>query len=85
MTAEDIEARNYVYCSATYSDPLRWEKFLAPHPTNRNAALIAATDYATAQWGEPVTIRLYPRNYVKEARRLFAAGRIAPAATRGLL
>ena len=32
-----------------------------------------AADFAEA-WGEPTKILLYPRNYVKKARQLYAVG-----------
>jgi hypothetical protein len=75
LTLEAIEAREYTYCSATYLDPLRWEKFLVPMARNSAVALEQADAYAREMWGEPTTINLYPRNYVRKARELFAAGR----------
>lgn len=78
MTLEDIEARNFSYASATYRDPLRWEKFLVPSPF-KGPALEQARTYAAATWGDDYSaIRVYPRTYVKEARLLFAQGRVAP-------
>ncbi len=74
MTSADIEAREYTYCSATYHDPLRWEKFLVPAVKVAEARRQAEA-YALAQWGEPSQIHLYPRNYVKNARALYASGR----------
>ncbi len=74
MTAADIEARNFTYCSAVYHEPLRFEKFLVPTGLVKKARPIALR-YATAAWGEPVKLYLYPRTYVKEARALFAEGR----------
>ena len=77
MTIQDIEQKNYTYCSAVYEKPeLRFEKFLVPSPFSKEA-YAQAMNYATAQWGEPSKIHIYPRNYVKKARDLFAAGRVA--------
>ena len=74
MTAADIEARNFTYCSATYHEPLRWEKFLVPAVKVKEARAQAEA-YALAQWSKPSRIHLYPRNYVVKARELFAARR----------
>ncbi len=73
MTPEQIEARDYTYCSATYGNPLTFRKFLVGSPLSAEAK-VRALAYATKQWGEPVKINLYPRNYVAKARALFADG-----------
>ena len=72
--AEQVEAREYSYCSATYRDPLRWQKFLVWTP-HRKDAVLRATRYARQTWGQPDEIRVYPRNYVRQARQLLAVGR----------
>lgn len=72
--AERIEARDFTYCSATYHDPLRFQKFLVWTPYIVEARPRALA-YARATWGEPSKIHHYPRTYVREARELLAAGR----------
>lgn len=74
MTPEQIERRDYSFCVATYKDPLRWERFLVAATSARQAAADARA-YATGRWGEPADVKVYPRNYVREARQLFAEGR----------
>jgi hypothetical protein len=72
----EIEARNYTYCQAFYTNPWNVRGFLVMTPARAAAAKRAkvfAAGHAEA-WGEPTKILLYPRNYVKQARGLYAAG-----------
>ena len=72
----DIEARNFTYCQAFYTDPWNCRGFLVMTPAKAEASERAkafATGHAEA-WGEPAKILLYPRNYVRKARELYAAG-----------
>lgn len=80
MTPEQISRRDYSFCSATYQDPLRWEHFLVG-ATSARQAVEAARVYASARWGEPADVKVYPRNYIREARRLLAEGRYEGAAS----
>jgi hypothetical protein len=73
MTEDALEARDYTFCVATYTDPLTWRRFLVGTPS-RPAARERAMAFAVARWGEPESISCYPRNYIREARALFAAG-----------
>ena len=72
----EIEARNYTYCQAFYTNPWNCRGFLVMTPAKAEAAKRAATFAArrAEAWGEPAKILLYPRNYVKQARGLYAAG-----------
>lgn len=72
-TLANVEARNYTYCSATYESPLTFRKFLVFTPSKPEAQRRALA-YARARWGEPKLIHVYPRNYLKQARALLAAG-----------
>jgi len=84
VTAEQIEHRDFSYCSAFYlvpdPDP-RWvrglrpvhHKFIVGTPYKAEAIERART-FATARWGKPEDIDIYPRNYIREARELFAQG-----------
>jgi hypothetical protein len=72
----EIEARNFTYCQAFYSNPFNVRGFLVMTPAKTQADRRAWT-YALGHagtWGEPTKILLYPRNYVKKARELYAAG-----------
>ena len=73
LSVPEIEAREFTYCSATYTSPLAFRKFLVMTP-NVPEARERARAYAVARWGEPDLIHLYPRNYVAKARALYAAG-----------
>jgi hypothetical protein len=70
---EAVERRDYTYCTATYPDPLTFRKFIVLEPRSRQA-MRRAMQYATARWGKPEVLRIYPRNYVRKARALAAAG-----------
>jgi hypothetical protein len=72
----EIEARNYTYCQAFYSNPWAVRRFLVMTPAKAEAterAEVYAAAHAEA-WGEPTKILLYPRNYVRKAREMYAAG-----------
>jgi hypothetical protein len=73
MTAEQIEARNFTYCSAFYPEQLSHGHFIVG-TASRKEALQRAHAFAEATWGEPKHINVYPRTYVKEARSLYARG-----------
>ena len=73
---EQIEARQFTYCQAFYSNPFNCRGFLVMTPAKAEATRRAEA-YAAAHaeaWGEPTKILLYPRNYVKKAREMFALG-----------
>ena len=70
----EIEARNFTYCSAWYPANLTHHDFVVMTPS-RPEAQARAQAYAVARWGQPEHVNVYPRKYVKDARRLFAAGR----------
>ena len=73
---EQIEARQFTYCQAFYSNPFNVRGFLVMTPA-KGEATKRATAFAAGRssaWGEPTRILLYPRNYVKKARELYAAG-----------
>ncbi|MGE0544600.1 MAG: hypothetical protein AB7R89_30950 [Dehalococcoidia bacterium] len=79
MTDRDVTGRNYTYCTAFYDAPetaarFRVESFLVGTPS-KPEALRRAAAYARRQWGEPAELHVYPRNYIREARTLFAQGR----------
>lgn len=80
-----VERREYAWCHALYHDPdddecwvhgvrPRWEPFLVWTPRTKEARQRAHA-YATARWGEPVEVHVYPRNYIASARDLVAIGR----------
>ena len=73
MTGDMLESRDYTFCSAVYSNPLRWHQFLIGTPSKPEATKRARA-FAVARWGEPERIHVYPRNYIRQARSLFAAG-----------
>lgn len=73
--ADRVEAREFTYCTATYTAPeLRWERFLV-WTTSKSEARNWARAYATDRWGTPHELHVYPRNYIREARALAAQGR----------
>ena len=72
----EIEARNYTYCQAFYTNPWNVRRFLVMTPAKAEASKRAkafAAGHAEA-WGEPTKILLYPRNYIKNARQMYADG-----------
>jgi hypothetical protein len=84
MTAEQVERRDFSYCSAYYLDPdpdPRWvrglrprhERFLVGTPYTAEAKQRALA-FATTRWGPPEEVNVYPRNYIRDARVLFAQG-----------
>ncbi len=86
VTLADIEAREFVYCSVTFKDPLEWCKVLVPYMSSRNARELAkrlAEDhFGREALGET---HAYPRTYVREARALHALGGITRKTTAGPL
>ena len=75
MSPEDLKTRNYTFCDAHYfgDSDSQFHQFLVGTP-NKVEAKAAAEKYARDHWGEPYTVALYPRNYIREARALFAQG-----------
>ena len=73
MLASQIEARDYTFCQVFYADPHICRAFLVG-ATGKAERTRAAEVFAEARWGRPYRVLTYPRNYVKDARRLFAAG-----------
>lgn len=73
MTEDMLEGRNYTFCTATYTDPFTTREFLLGTPS-RPEALRRAEAFAEARWGKPKRLYCYPRNYIRRARALFAAG-----------
>lgn len=82
--APQIAARQFTYCSAFYparitarllsaTAPEPHEHFLVMTP-DRADAHARAVAYATERWGAPKSVNVYPRTYVREARKLYAAG-----------
>lgn len=68
---------DFTYCVAWWEGLGRSFTFLVM-TASKPAARARALAYALAQrpdWGEPRRIDLYPRNYVREARKLYAAGK----------
>jgi hypothetical protein len=74
MTSQQLEARDYSLCTALYRTPLRWHEFLVGTAVKAERESRARA-YALAHWGEPAGIDIYPRNYIKQARTLFAVGK----------
>ena len=70
---EQIEAREFTWCSAFYPAILDHRRFVVMTPDKREAQERAVT-YATVQWGEPASVNVYPRTYVRKARAAYAAG-----------
>jgi hypothetical protein len=73
MTAQQIEDRDFTYCQAFYSDPWGCKGFIVGTPS-RPEARERAQAFATATWGAPDKVLIYPRTYVKDARQRFAQG-----------
>jgi hypothetical protein len=74
LTLEQVEARDFTFCTAVYGNPLRFERFIVGTGL-KSEAEPRARAFATEQWGEPEKLWLYPRTYIKDARRLLAEGR----------
>lgn len=78
MQEQDIENKNYTYVSViTNRNPMQIEKFLV-HSPYKEEALRLAQRYVENQswdlqdWSDGDLYKLYPHNYIREARRLFA-------------
>jgi hypothetical protein len=69
----EIEARNYTYCSAFYSTTLEHRHYVVMTP-DRGEARQRAEAFAADMWGQPTHVSVYPRNYITKARALYAAG-----------
>ena len=75
--ATAIERREFTYCVANWDGLGRTFTFLVMTAA-RPEAMARARVYALVQrpdWGEPREIDLYPRNYIREARRLYRTGK----------
>ena len=73
MNASQLEARDYTYCQAFYSDPWASRAFLVG-ATGKQERTGAALAFAESRWGTLAKVHTYPRNYIKDARGLFARG-----------
>jgi hypothetical protein len=73
MHASQLESRDYALCQAFYSDPFACRKFVVGSAA-KDERTRRARAFAEAHWGKPVKVLTYPRNYIKDARALFAAG-----------
>jgi hypothetical protein len=71
---DDLETRDFTYVQAFFT-PHRVEYWLVMTPSKPEAKKRAEA-YAKAHFDPlPTRILLYPRNYVREARALFAEGK----------
>ena len=72
FTKEDLEKRNYTYVSVhlTVNNKFTFEKFLVSSPY-KSIAMELAKRYVQQKGWEVESIHLYPRNYIKEATKLF--------------
>lgn len=76
LTAGDVDRKNYTYCSYQDVDASVAFKFLVPS-AHKEAAWGMAKNYLRDRGIKRISkavLRLYPKNYVKEARQLFAEG-----------
>lgn len=72
---EAIEARDFTFCQAFFSEPWDCRTFVVMTPA-RPEARKRADAYAAQRYERtPAKINLYPRTYVKDARKLYAAGK----------
>ena len=71
---DQIEARNFTWCSAFYPALLTHRHFVVMTPVRRDAEQRAWT-YAREHFGEPKLINVYLRTYVRDARAAFRDGR----------
>jgi hypothetical protein len=74
MTPEQIETRDFSYVSAQYFRPAYACHHFVVGTPDRGQATERAYAYARANWGEPDNLFVYPRNYVRKARALYAQG-----------
>jgi len=72
-TPQQIEDRDFSFAQAFYRDPHQCRVFIVGTP-HKQAAKARALHFATQHWGEPYKIIVYPRTYVRDARKLLAAG-----------
>jgi hypothetical protein len=73
MEASQLDTRDYTFCQVFYADPWACRTFLVG-ATGKQERTSAAQAFAEARWGTPVKVHTYPRNYIKDARALFAKG-----------
>lgn len=77
MTAEQVEARDFTYVQAQWSNPAyRSERFLVgtPYLAEAKTRATAVLPILFPGLGAPDRIYYYPRTYVAKARRLLAQG-----------
>ena len=70
---QQVEAREFTYCSAFYPALLEHRHFIVMTPDRREAQERAEA-FAAQQWGRPEHVNVYPRTYVRKARVAFLAG-----------
>jgi hypothetical protein len=71
-----IEARQFSYVTIVLSNPLEFADFVIFDPS-KPSALETATAFAKRNFGERFNkVLVYPRAYVKNARKLAAEGRV---------
>ena len=70
-----IEARDFTFCQAFFSNPYGVRTFVVMTPSKTQARRRAAVYAGRRFEQEPTKILLYPRTYVKDARELYAAGK----------
>jgi len=76
MTAAQVEAKEFAFVTAIYRDPVKLivsRHFIVGTPF-KNEAYVRARAFAVDRWGEPHQLYVYPRTYIRDARRLFADG-----------
>jgi len=76
----ELENRNYTYVSVMikYLDGIKPEEFIVSSPFKRQAKTLAEKYVAKQGWelmgwndGKKGYFRMYPRNYINDAKRLF--------------
>jgi len=71
-----INAREFSYVSIYLKDPLEFEDYVVLEPSYP-VAKRKAEEFAKREFGERYSkVNIYPRNYIKDARKLAAEGRI---------
>ena len=73
MEASQLDTRDYTFCQVFYTDPWAYRTFLVG-ATSKEERTSAALAFAESRWGTPAKVNTYPRNYIKDARALFARG-----------
>lgn len=73
MTERDFEERQFSFAQVFYKDPHAVRHFIVRTPWKREA-LERARVFAERNWGPPDRVIVYPRTYVRDARKLVAQG-----------